>query len=140
MRISDWSSDVCSSDLLDDAYQLTGTPNGEIAMRWYPLAVRSGYTAANEAIAGFLQKIGRRKLIMPTYDALVQTEDGLALAKAVFAKARPGYHPITTGSVQEVIDEAKPAAATAKPAEADAPADAAPAEDDTPPEIGRAHV
>src|SRR3546814_2316114 len=60
---------------LDDAYQLTGTPNGEIAMRWYPLAVRSGYTAANEAIAGFLQKIGRRKLIMPTYDALVQTED-----------------------------------------------------------------
>src|SRR3546814_14025390 len=82
---------------LDDAYQLTGTPNGEIAMRWYPLAVRSGYTAANEAIAGFLQEIGRRKLIMPTYDALVQTEDGLALAKAVFAKAKPGYHPITTG-------------------------------------------
>src|SRR3546814_10219246 len=100
---------------LDDAYQLTGTPNGEIAMRWYPLAVRSGYTAANEAIAGFLQEIGRRKLIMPTYDALVQTEDGLALAKAVFAKAKPGYHPITTGSVQEVIDEAKPAAAAAKP-------------------------
>src|SRR3546814_15645247 len=72
MRISDWSSDVCSSDL-----------------------------------------------IMPTYDALVQTEDGLALAKAVFAKAKPGYHPITTGSVQEVIDEAKPAAAAAKPADAD---------------------
>ncbi|HEY9540845.1 MAG TPA: M1 family metallopeptidase, partial [Luteimonas sp.] len=114
---------------LDDAYQLTGTPNGEIAMRWYPLAVRSGYTAANEAIAGFLQKIGRRKLIMPTYDALVQTEDGLALAKAVFAKAKPGYHPITTGSVQEVIDEAKPAAAAAKPADAD---EAAPAEGNAP--------
>src|SRR3546814_9045066 len=101
-------------------------------MRWYPLAVRSGYTAANEAIAGLLQKIGRRKLIMPTYDALVQTEDGLALAKAVFAKARPGYHPITTGSVQAVIDEAKPAAATANPAKADAPADAEPAEDGKP--------
>src|SRR3546814_4405522 len=47
---------------LDDAYQLTGTPNGEIALSWYPLAVRSGYTAANEAIAGFLEKIGSRKL------------------------------------------------------------------------------
>src|SRR3546814_13349843 len=35
---------------LDDAYQLTGTPNGEIAMRWYPLAVPSGYPGANEAI------------------------------------------------------------------------------------------
>src|SRR3546814_16129094 len=90
---------------LDDAYQLTGTPNGEIAMRWYPLAVRSGYTAANEAIAGFLQTIGRRTLIMPTYDAMVQTEAGLALAKDVFATDKQGSHPTTTGSVQEVITE-----------------------------------
>src|SRR5690606_34659708 len=112
------------------AYHFTGTPNGEIAQRWYPLAVRSGYTAANEAIAAFLEKIGRRKLIMPTYSALVQTQDGLALAKAVFAKARPGYHPITTGSVQAMIDGAKPAAASAKPAEADdAAGDEAPADD-----------
>ena len=56
------------------------------------------------------EKIGRRKLIMPTYEALVQTDAGLALAKAVFAKAKPGYHPITTGSVQKLIDEAKPQA------------------------------
>ncbi|HVI58591.1 MAG TPA: M1 family metallopeptidase [Luteimonas sp.] len=101
---------------LDAAYHFTGTPNGEIAQRWYPLAVRSGYTQANDAIAAFLEKIGRRKLIMPTYEALVQTQDGLALAKSVFEKARPGYHPITTGSVQKTIDEAKPAAAPAKPA------------------------
>src|SRR5690606_31201155 len=95
-----------------------------------------GYTAANEAIAAFLQKIGRRKLIMPTYDALVQTRDGLELAKAVFAKARPGYHPITTGSVQKVIDEAKPAAATAKPAATDGQAE--PAEGDARPAAGDA--
>ena len=94
---------------LDGAYGFTGTMNGEIAQRWYPLAVRNGYTQANDAIAAFLQRIGRRKLIMPTYTALVQTEAGLALAKDVFEKAKPGYHPITTGSVQKVIDEAKPA-------------------------------
>ncbi|MDN5781553.1 MAG: M1 family metallopeptidase [Luteimonas sp.] len=114
---------------LDGAYHFTGTPNGEIAQRWYPLAVRSGYTQANDAIAAFLEKIGRRKLIMPTYNALVQTTDGLALAKAVFAKARPGYHPITTGSVQAVIDGAKP-----KPSTVAAPAaiEAAPVEEDQP--------
>lgn len=94
---------------LDGAYAFTGTMNGEIAQRWYPLAVRSGYTQANDAIAAFLKRIGRRKLIMPTYNALVQTEAGLALAKQVFAEAKPGYHPITTGSVQKAIDEAKPA-------------------------------
>lgn len=31
---------------LDAAYRFTGTQNGEIAMRWYPLAVRSGYAEA----------------------------------------------------------------------------------------------
>ena len=92
---------------LDAAYRFTGTPNGEIAQRWYPLAVRSGYTRANEAIAAFLQTIGRRKLIMPTYEALVKTPEGLKLAEETFAKARPGYHPITTGSVEGVIAKAK---------------------------------
>jgi leukotriene-A4 hydrolase len=116
---------------LDGAYGFTGTMNGEIAQRWYPLTVRSGYTSANDAIAAFLQRIGRRKLIMPTYSALAKTEAGLALAKDVFEKAKPGYHPITTGSVQEVIDTAKPAPTpvavpAAEPAVL-APAPAAPA-------------
>lgn len=106
---------------LDGAYRFTGTMNGEIAQRWYPLAVRNGYTQANDAIAAFLQRIGRRKLIMPTYTALVQSEAGLALAKQVFEKARPGYHPITTGSVQKVIDEAKPATPPAATVTAPAP-------------------
>jgi hypothetical protein len=55
----------------------------------------------------FLQRIGRRKLIMPTYNALVQTPQGLQFAEATFAKAKPGYHPITTASVQGAIDAAK---------------------------------
>ena len=97
---------------LDKAYAFTGTANGEIAQRWYPLAVRSGYGEANEAIAEFLQRVGRRKLIMPTYAALVKTPEGLALAEKVLADARAGYHPITTGSVDAVIAKAKGEATT----------------------------
>ncbi|QIL19264.1 M1 family metallopeptidase [Thermomonas sp. HDW16] len=95
---------------LDEAYKFTGTPNGEIAMRWYPLAERSGYADARAEMGKFLERVGRRKLIMPTYKALVATQGGLAFAQQVFAKAKPGYHPITTGSVQDVIANAKPAA------------------------------
>ena len=84
---------------LDDAYHFTGTPNGEIAMRWYPLTVRSGYLEARPEIAKFLERVGRRKLIMPIYAELVKTPEGLAFAKQTFAKAKPGYHPITTASV-----------------------------------------
>jgi leukotriene-A4 hydrolase len=93
---------------LDKAYHFSGTPNGEIAQRWYPLAVRSGYTAARPGMAAFLQRIGRRKLIIPTYEALVKTQEGLAFAKDVFAKAKPGYHPITIATVEDLLTKAKP--------------------------------
>jgi aminopeptidase N len=94
---------------LDAAYHFTGTPNGELAQRWYPLAARSGYHPADEAMAAFMQRVGRRKLIMPIYEALVKTPEGLAFAQDVFAKARPGYHPITTGSVEAEIAKAQSA-------------------------------
>ena len=101
---------------LDAAYKFTGTPNGEIAQRWYPLAARSGYHAADGEMAAFMQRVGRRKLIMPIYNALVQTPEGLVFAKGVFERAEPGYHPITTGSVKAAIarGEEAQAKATAK--------------------------
>ena len=92
---------------LDTAYHFTGTPNGEIAMRWYPLAERSGYAAAREEMGKFLEKVGRRKLILPIYKALVATPDGLAFAEQVFAKAKPATHPITAGSVEAILAAAK---------------------------------
>jgi leukotriene-A4 hydrolase len=93
---------------LDRVFKFTGTGNGEIAQRWYPLAVRSGYFEARPAIAEFLQRIGRRKLIMPTYEALAATQEGREFARKVYAEARPGYHPITIASVEAALAEPKP--------------------------------
>ena len=94
---------------LDKAYHFSGTPNGEIAQRWYPLAERSGYAAARPAMEAFLEKIGRMKLVLPIYAALAKTSDGLAFAKGVYAKAKPGYHPITAAAVDDLLAKAKPA-------------------------------
>ena len=88
---------------LDAAYGFTGTANAELAQRWYPLTVRSGYLAARPAIAEFLSRVGRRKLIMPTYSALAATPEGLLFAREVFASARAALHPITIGSVTAVL-------------------------------------
>lgn len=92
---------------IDEAFKFTGTPNGEIAQRWYPLTVRSGYAKARPAIETFLVSIGRRKLIMPTWEALTATPEGLAFANGVFEKAKLGYHPITTASVTAALEKAK---------------------------------
>src|SRR3546814_1494595 len=61
MRISDWSSDVCSSDLAQPAYTLFPFPCERIAMKTQIIAARTGkvlFTAiasvllAGSAIAG----------------------------------------------------------------------------------------
>ena len=92
---------------LDETFHLTTSDNGEILQRWFPLTIRSGYFEARPAIAEFLQRIGRRKLVMPTYEALVATPDGRDFATQVFAKAKPGYHPITTASVEALLADKK---------------------------------
>jgi hypothetical protein len=74
--------------------------------------VRSDYFEARPAMSLFLRKIGRRKLIMPTYEALVQSEEGLAFATQIFAMSRAGYHPITRGSIETVLAKAKAKADT----------------------------
>lgn len=37
----------------------------------------------------------------------MKTPEGLAFAQETFARARPGYHPITTASVQALLDKAQ---------------------------------
>ncbi|MGE0209806.1 MAG: M1 family metallopeptidase [Lysobacteraceae bacterium] len=92
---------------LDAAFGFTASQNGEILMRWFPLTVRSGYFEARPAIAEFLQRVGRRKLILPIYSALVASREGREFAQQVFERARPGYHPITTASVEAILADRK---------------------------------
>jgi hypothetical protein len=51
----------------------------------------------------YMIRIGRRKLILPLYRDLAATPAGKTRAQRIFAKARDGYHPLTKGSVEEVI-------------------------------------
>ena len=88
---------------LEKAWHLTGTGNGEIAFRWYVATVRAGYTEARPAIAAFIERIGRRKLIIPIYEELAKSEDGKRFAIGVYEKAKAGYHPLTRGSVEKVL-------------------------------------
>ena len=94
---------VAQMKALDKAWKLTGTGNAEIAFRWYVATVRAGYTDARPQIAVFIESIGRRKLVVPIYVELAKTEDGKKFAIASYKKAKPGYHPLTQGSVERVL-------------------------------------
>ncbi|MEV5961320.1 M1 family metallopeptidase [Kribbella sp. NPDC051952] len=106
LRFLDAAPDVLSPLLLqqlDRAFGLTGTANGEIARRWYQIVAASSYEASYAELAEFLTNVGRMKLVLPVYHALAGTDR--AFAAEVFAKARPGYHPITTAAVQKILGQ-----------------------------------
>jgi len=92
---------------LDAAWHLTGTPNAEIGMRWYTHAIDAGDKAVWPAAAEHMVRIGRLYLTTPLYKALVKTPEGLAFAEQVYAKAKPGYHPLTQQAVEGIIAKAK---------------------------------
>ena len=69
---------------------------------WLAVGVLSGF---GHAIADFLKRIGRRKLILPTYDALAASSEGREFARKIFAEAKPGYHPITTAAVEAALSK-----------------------------------
>ncbi len=90
---------------LDAAWHLNGSPNAEIARRWYLAAIQGDYRPARTEMAKYMTRIGRRYLVVPLYEALAKTPEGLAFARKVYAKAKPGYHPMTQASIEKVLDK-----------------------------------
>ncbi len=88
---------------LDGAFGLTRSGNAEIAHVWFRLAIAAKYRPADEAMEAYMVRIGRRKLIVPLYRDLEATPEGKLTARAIFAKAREGYHPLAQTSIEEIL-------------------------------------
>jgi hypothetical protein len=88
---------------LDRRLKLTESPNAEIAHVWFRLAIANRYTTAFPAMERYMIRIGRRKLIVPLYRDLATTTDGKLRASQIYAKARPGYHPVAQGTVDALL-------------------------------------
>jgi leukotriene-A4 hydrolase len=88
---------------LDDAHHLTKTGNNEVLCQWLEMAIHTKYEPAYSRLESFLIGQGRRKYVKPLFEALLKTPEGKERAKAIYAKARPGYHSITTGTIDEMM-------------------------------------
>ena len=94
-------------DELATTYSLSQSGNAEIAYSWFRVAIRNDYTPAYPALERYLTTIGRRKLVRPLYDDLMKSARGADLARSIYAKARPGYHPITQTAVDAIVKTGK---------------------------------
>jgi hypothetical protein len=88
---------------LDRAFKLTARGNSEIAFQWLLMSIRNDYTPADARLEEFLTTIGRRKFVRPLFEELAKTPEGRKRAAFIYAKARPGYHPITQASVDTIL-------------------------------------
>ena len=88
---------------LDAAFGLTKSGNSEIVAEWLALAARVRYEPAFDRLDEFLTTVGRRKFLTPLYKALLATDAGRAQAKAIYTKARPGYHAISQRTLDELL-------------------------------------
>lgn len=93
--------DIEKLKLLDRKLNFKGWGNAEIATEWYVLGIEAGYTDIRPEMEKFLNKVGRRKFLLPIYKALAKTPENLKWARGVYAKARPNYHAVS----QETMDE-----------------------------------
>lgn len=88
---------------LDAKFKLTESTNNEIAHAWLLLSLKAGYDVVMPRLQDYLISIGRRKLIVPLYKQLMETEQGAEFAKRVYKVARPGYHPLAQATLDEVV-------------------------------------
>jgi leukotriene-A4 hydrolase len=87
---------------LDAVFALTDTGNYEVLAQWLETAVRHGHRATDERLEAFLLEVGRRKFLVPLYRALLEHER-IEDARRIYERARPGYHPISRSTLDELI-------------------------------------
>jgi leukotriene-A4 hydrolase len=88
---------------LNQTYNLAYSGNAEIRSGWLELCLYAGlFPSIQAALDDFLIQVGRRKFLLPLYQAMVQT-DHKQEALVIYQKARPNYHTISRQSVDALL-------------------------------------
>jgi aminopeptidase N len=97
------SQDPPDMPRLDREFHFTDSGNSEILHQWLWMAVKAGYQPAYPKVGPFLKSVGRRKFLKPLYTELMKTPRGQTRARAIYAEARPGYHPIAQATIDGIV-------------------------------------
>ena len=91
-------------ELLGRGFGLARAGNNETRFAFLDLAVANRLDVAVPALKDFLLTQGRRKFVRPLLTALyADPQWGRPIAKRIYAKARPSYHPVTTRDLDKLM-------------------------------------
>ena len=88
---------------LDTTFGFNTSGNSEVLHAWFHHVIRNDYEAGYPALRSFLTDMGRRKFLKPLYERLAETPEGLEMATEIYTAARPGYHAVSTNTIDEIL-------------------------------------
>ncbi len=88
---------------LDGRFHLSQAGNSEILFSWLRHVVWSAYEPGYPSLEGFLTRQGRRKFLRPLYEDMEAKPQTRDLGRRIYAKARPGYHPICVATIDALL-------------------------------------
>ena len=97
------SVSMAKLDELNTTFKISSTGNNEVLFAWLEQAVLKGHEASYDRLETFLINVGRRKFLTPLYKALLDTEQ-TNMALSIYKKARPNYHSVATGTMDELLN------------------------------------
>jgi aminopeptidase N len=90
-------------EALDRKFGFTTRGNSEVLFAWLEHAVAASYEPAFPAIEHFLTSMGRRKFLKPLYEDLDANPKTRDLARRIYEKARPSYHPSAVSTIDAML-------------------------------------
>jgi hypothetical protein len=88
-------------EALDKRFRFSESGNSEVLSAWLEKSLDSGYKGVYPAVERFLTTQGRRKFVRPLFEKLMKSDP--VFAKRLYEKARPGYHPVTQATLDEIV-------------------------------------
>jgi len=89
---------------LDGYFSFKTCGNSEIMTDWFVLGIENNYSELNPEIKKFLNKVGRRKYLVPIYEALLKNNKTNGFAKRIFETSKNNYHAVSRNSIEELIN------------------------------------
>ena len=94
---------VAQLEALDEEFHFTRSGNSEVLSAWLALATKHGYRAVDARMELFLMTVGRRKFLVPLYQAVLASEGGEARARQIYTRARMRYHAVSQRTLDELL-------------------------------------
>ena len=88
---------------LDEKLGFKNCGNAEIMTEWYVLGIQAGYNELRPDISAFLNKVGRRKFLLPIYKTLAKDPENLKFARQVYKQASPYYHSVSQKTMDDLL-------------------------------------